>query len=1071
MAGDMQVQRLRARIPELARFVVRADLAIAPVEMHDGRDLDLLSMDEGWQELVLGEQWGGADVWAILRLQVTVPLHWRAALMDGTCRARVVLDLNHDGGPNGLGGSEAMIYIDGLPFQGLDPNHRTIDLDSALCDGMTHQIVVQAYSGPRAQRLAQCQVEMVDRAAEGTYYDLFALLDAVEALAPDSGERSALVALLVSAEQTIDRRPMAPGEMVAALGPARALLAERLAFVRAAHAPGGPRVLAVGHAHIDTAWLWPLAQTRRKVARSWSTAVRFMDRFPSYRFLATQAQQYAWIQAEEPHLFGQIADRIASGQWEAGAAMWVEPDVLITSGESLVRQLLFGQRYLRETFGRTCRFLWLPDTFGYSPALPQVLLGAGVDTFITSKISWNETNQMPHDLFAWRGLDGSEVLTWFITTPMDRRYAGWPRNGDSHLMDISTYNGALTAPEIVGTWQRFREKALTSTTLCAFGFGDGGGGPTATMLELAERFAALPGVPTVQSGTVQEFVDQTRAALASAPVPVPVWDGELYLEYHRGTYTSQGWIKRANRWAEHLYHDAEVWAAWASLDDGRGAQRMAVLNRGREIVLRNQFHDILPGSSIAAVYSDARREHAEAAELGEQERAAAQATFVVTDENAARAGVVAFNGVPVDRDDPWLAPLPVTWSGEPLALTTTAGEIVPSQVVETGEGPRLLVDAAVPALGYRALTLRTGTASVAVDGVTATTRGLENRFFRLDLNEHGVWSRLFDKRAQREALAVGGGGNQLTAFEDRPIEFDAWDINAYYADKPYPVNNLVDCRVVEAGPVRATIRLTYRYRSSTIQQSLSLYANLPRIDIETTIDWHERQTLLKAAFPLAVRSQHATYECAFGYVERPTHRNTSWDAARFEVPAHRWADLSENGYGVSLLNDGKYGHDCLGHVLSLTLLKSAIYPDPLADEGHHRVTYALYPHGAGWDMAQTVGQAYLLNLPPRAVLATPARALPTEGVSLVRSSRAQVVLDTVKPAEDGDGLIVRLYDCARSRGEVTLTFCRPVRAAAACNLLEDPLAVEDIVVDGATVRLPVAPFQIRSLRVRLEGVS
>jgi alpha-mannosidase len=429
------------------------------------------------------------------------------------------------------------------------------------------------------------------------------------------------------------------------------------------------------------------------------------------------------------------------------------------------------------------------------------------------------------------------------------------------------------------------------------------------------------------------------------------------------------------------------------------------------------------------------------------------------------------------------------------------------------------VDAPLPGLGYRALQVRIAPHEVpsaahpaggvrreparsaqewgvdpsrAADALEISTERLENRFFRLTLDARGVWSSLLDKRYDRQVLAAEGGGNALVAFEDKPVEFDAWDINSYYVDKAWPIDDVSELRVVETGPLRGGIEIVRRYQASTIRQRILLHARLPRIDVVTQIDWHERQTLVKAAFPLAVRSSRATYECAFGHVERPTHRNTSWDAARFEVPAHRWADLSEAGYGVSLLNDGKYGHDCLGHVLRLTLLKSAIEPDPLADEGEHRFTYALWPHGPGWSVEETVRQAYALNLPPRAVL-LPASAAPGSGAApaaaptspvggssllvprreeglvaaLVTCDRPQVVLDTVKTAEDGDGLIVRLYDCAGSRGPATLTFAGPVERAAFCNLLEEPLAGEGPACEGHTLRLYVEPFQVRTLRVNL----
>ena len=530
-----------------------------------------------------------------------------------------------------------------------------------------------------------------------------------------------------------------------------------------------------------------------------------------------------------------------------------------------------------------------------------------------------------------------------------------------------------------------------------------------------------------------------------------------------------------NRRAEHALHEAELWASWAGLLGAAIDGWRPDLYRSWEIVLRNQFHDILPGSSVAEVYVDQRAEHAEALRLAEEVSEAAQ-DAIIGSLPLPQSGpaLVVFDALPWRREGVATFPNQLSTDRRPV---DASGQGLPTQEVRDWDD-RLatLIDALPrPSLSVSIVPLASSAdPDPSYAEVHATLRVLESKFFRLELDETGAFASLLDKRHDRQVLAPGGGGNRLLAFEDKPISYDAWDIDAYYVEKPTTLDTVDEWRVIEDGPVRAGVEIVRRWEGSTIRQRILLYATMPRIEIQTDIDWHHRQVLLKAAFPLAIHATEARYECAFGHVSRPTHRNTSWDAAKFEVSGHRWADLSETGYGVSLLNDGKYGHDCLGNVLRLTLLKSAISPDPLADEGHHRFSYALMPHGPDWSIEETVSAAYAFNLPARFRLVEGhAGKSGTTGVglatqSLIRSDGEHAVVDTVKPAEDGKGLIVRVYDCANRRGVVTLTFLLPVVVATSVTLLEelDEMA-EAIEVEGNALTFSLLPFQVRSFRVRL----
>ena len=1072
--ADFNELRLRARAEETRDQAVRDIAPIERLRIRPGRPAGAQAEhydDSTWDVAAPGTAWGGEEEWAWFRIPFRVPDHWAGQ------EVRLRLPI----------GGQAMAYLDGEPWQGLDDNHRTTTLPPRLHDGEAHLLAVECYAaaattGPRAPQerfaLGNCQLELIDPDVAGYAYDLLAGTDALRVLAEGAAERAPLFEALLEAENLVNRREPRSEAFVASIRAARAHLAERLPRFAAGSAPGRPRILAVGHAHIDTAWLWPLAQTRRKVARSWSTVLRLMERFPEYHFLCSQPQHYLWMEEDEPAIFAQLGERIKEGRWEPAGALWVEPDGNLPSGESWVRQLLFGQRYFEQHFGRRSRIVWLPDSFGYSGALPQLLRGAGVHTIVTSKLSWNATNRMPHDTFRWRGIDGTEVMSYFITAGVDPRAEGWASDPDAPQIGMATYNGHMTAPELVGAWSRYRDKGLSSEVLYPYGWGDGGGGPTEEMLEFAARMGDYPGLPKLRQASAEDFLQGLHDHVWDDP-RAAVWEGEMYLEYHRGTYTSQAGVKLGNRRAEHALHEAELWASWAGLIGAAIDGWRPDLYRSWEIVLRNQFHDILPGSSVAEVYVDQRAEHAEALRLTEAVSEAAQDAIIGTlPLPESELALVVFDALPWRREG--VATFPNQLPADRWPVDGSGQRLPTQEVRDWDDRLATLIDALPrPSLSVTVVPLASSSdPDPSYPEVHATLRVLESASFRLELDETGAFASLLDKRHDRQVLAPGGGGNRLLAFEDKPISYDAWDIDAYYVEKPTALDMVDEWRVIEDGPVRAGVEIVRRWEGSTIRQRILLYANMPQIEIQTNIDWHHRQVLLKAAFPLAVHAAEARYECAFGHVSRPTHRNTSWDVAKFEVSGHRWADLSETGYGVSLLNDGKYGHDCLGNVLRLTLLKSAISPDPLADEGHHRFSYALMPHGPGWSIEETVSAAYAFNLPARfRLLEGQAGKGGITGrghrgeltmQSLVRSDSDHAVVDTVKPAEDSEGLIVRVYDCANRRGAVTLTFLLPVVAATAVTLLEEPDDMaEAIEVEGNTLTFGLLPFQVRSFRVRL----
>src|ERR687894_690102 len=752
-----------------------------------------------------------------------------------------------------------------------------------------------------------------------------------------------------------------------------------------------------------------------------------MDRYEDFVFNQSSAQLYAWIESEAPDLFARVRERVAAGRWEPVGGMWVEPDCQTPSGESIARQLLYGQGYFEDRFGRRSKVAWLPDTFGFSPAVPQLLRGAGIDGFFTYKLNWSEANSFPHDLYEWEGLDGSTVLAHSFDNPGQ------------------DYNGNVRPLDLLGTWKNFEGKRRHPETLFSFGWGDGGGGPTEEMLENYARLKSFPAMPRLRMALVDDFFENLPKR------GLPRWTGELYLELHRGTLTTQARVKQLNREAEHRLLEAEALLTLASL---RGAAYPAEeLDGAWKTLLLNQFHDILPGTSIREVY-DVTHE--------ELER-------VVRTAEALRDGALGGN-----RDErPTLLvanaslhprPLTVLLSGdEAQSLAEDGGNPFPTQETEDG---RLLVHdlgRAVPGLGWTAL--RGSEGGEPAGGVRAEGHGggaiIENDLLLAEVGADGTVHRLYDKEAEREVLA--GRANALWAYTDKPRNWEAWDVEEGYEEEgeEIPAGRV---EIVERGPLRASVRVMRRWRDSSISQTYRLLSGSRRLDVETWVDWHERRVLLRALFPLNVRSHETTSETMFGAQRRPTHGNTGWDAARFEVSAHRFCDLSEPGYGVSLLNDGKYGHSAKGNVLGISLLRSPLYPDPAADEGEHRFTYSLFPHPGDWTAAGVAREAFALNAPLFPVMAQK-DTLP-QGFSLVEAEGLELALGSLKLAEEGDSVILRLYEPHGARGECTLRFGRPVESVERVNLLEE--AEGPVEVHKGAVRLRVQPFEVVTLRVEWE---
>lgn len=994
--------------------------------------------------IALNERWPSRNFPVTLRFEITVPTDWTGPV-----------SLRFDVGGEGL------LTVNGQPIGGLNPYHHEYLL-AGICGGQRLSIEIHAspkdlFGRPNLHpRLKAAHLVEPDLEVRALHDDLSAAHEAARQLLvhgqPDLAaqladalsdlfnqlpiQRSDSAAYLSRAVQQREQAdqiagiwdewdfasedsPPFPDDLRPALRQARQVWDERRADLLDRFPPTGEIRLS-GHAHIDLAWLWPLSETRLKAQRTFSTVLTLMEQYPDFTFNQSSAQLYRYVEEDAPELFSRIQQRVQEGRWDVVGGMWVEPDGNLISGESWARQLLYGQRYFAEKFGKLARACWLPDTFGYAANLPQLLQLSKIPYFFTIKLTWNETNTFPYDLYHWEGLDGSRVLAHSFYNPL-------PAQG---------YNGDIAPLDVLQTWGNFRGKRHSPASLLSFGHGDGGGGPTAQMLEDYGRIKAFPGLPRLKMTRVAEFYDEVKAT------NLPTWVGEQYLEMHRGTFTSQARVKKFNRRLEHTLVETEAACTLAHrlLGQPYPRQDLAAL---WQTLLRNQFHDILPGSSVKAVYDVAHQELGAALERAQAMRNTE--LQALSDAVSGPERIVVWNLSSDDR------PLHAVLETE-HSLTLTTAEGLPVHTHFQGGQLHLHGEIAVPGLGYLALKVEQQEAPASAMNTTPDDLTLDNTFLRVTVGDDGTFTSIYDKQLAREMLA--GRGNQVWAYVDIAREYDAWEVDAAYAEDgeellaAQPPERLADA------PYPA-IRVIRKHGDSTITQVYELRPGSARLDIKTEVDWRGRHTFLRSLTPVNIRSPHATYETAYGSVVRTTHTNTSWDAAQFEVPAHRWADLNDGACGVSLLNDSKYGYSCRGNVLGLSLLRSPVYPDPTADEGQHQFTYALYPHAGDW-RGGTLREAQDLNAP---LIALPSTA--TEGTFPMQSRLlalpAGLRLSALKLAEDSDAAILRVYEAHGQQVSLGSLSALKIHHWKVVNLLEDGVSA------CAEPEQAIRPYQVLTL--------
>lgn len=970
--------------------------------------------------------------------------------------------------------ADSLVFIDGVASGAINPFHEKLRLSASGEAGRRYELCMESYAGHRYAGEHPFQGEAViltlshripdypnvfesagllakREAVYRLFYDASVLFELALTLDADSLRKSRILRGLYEALRKISFE--ARGEELEAAAAAASL--ELSPLLSARNGDSAPTIDLVGHAHIDHAWLWPIAETERKAARTFANMARYASEFPEFVFVQSQPAQLEIVEREYPDVFAAVKAAYAAGQWEPNGGMWVEADCNIPSGESFVRQFLVGKAASRRMLGYEGDTLWLPDVFGYSAALPQILRGCGIDYFVTSKINWNDTTRFPYDTFLWRGIDGTAVKTHFITSRMDG------------------YNGAVTPERLADAWHHVQHKEIQEAVISSIGEGDGGGGTKRSDLEYARRLANLEGAPKARWRRVSEAL----AEIFAHPEDLPEWKGELYLELHRGTYTTQALMKRNNRKAEFAMRDAELFLTVRALSSKGGAASYprAELLEHWKTMLTHQFHDIIPGSSIGRVYRDAEAAYARL--FPELERLSHGAMRDIAGEGAgaaeaaASASVAVFNSLSWERRS--LVELPAgcgSWDGlAPAegAAGCAAREGSATQRLKGLDGAdRLFALASVPSMGIAGYA-PAAAAKPAEKAFAYSAGRLVTPFYEVAFDASMRITSLVDRASGRQFAGGDVPLNALQSAEDMPVLWDAWDIDADWKRGIVEETRLVSSEVVSEGPLFIAIRSRYRIgERSSLVQDMIFHAYDRRIDFSTEVDWAESHRLLKAAFGTSIATDSVRCEIQFGNVLRATHQNLPQDRARFEICAHKWICLEEPGCGIALLNDCKYGHDVSGGLMRLSLLRSPKAPDAEADMGSHAFTYALLPFEGDFADSEVVRQAYDLNAPLAAVGSAAPAARPTSFFSL---DERRVCLESVKLAEGSERAALRLYETTGSPRRARLSTKSRIAGAWEADMLER--GEKSLAHGEKELELEFRPFEVKTILLELEPLA
>lgn len=981
------------------------------------------AMKGKYQNVEPGFRWGPAWKTVWFRCSGVIPRSWQDK--------RVVAILET--------GGERTLWKGNVPICGADDPHPYVLVTPNAKGGERVELYVQAYGGNPSVRvhghpapddplpfiLKEASIRTFDHELWQLYLDFRFYFELAKTLNENDVARAHIIRGLNEAINVFDLEK-------------RATLAEAKRIVK--EACSAKRVdryhtlTPIGHAHLDTAWLWPLHITMKKMAHTTATQLALMNEYPEYVFAHSQASQYKWLQEQYPKLFERVKDKVSEGQWEPVGSMWVESDTNLISGESLVRQFLYGIRYFQEHFGINTRDMWLPDVFGYSAALPQILSKFGIEYFMTQKISWNEFNRFPHNTFWWQGIDGSRIWT--------------------HFPPADTYTGMCTPEQLRKHLFDNRDAARNDMGLYVFGYGDGGGGPTAEHIEFLRRAARAPGMPQIKWQSAKSFFKEAKENSRD----LPVWAGELYFEYHRGTYTTQAQNKDHNRRCEFMLRDAEYLACFTP-GFPKSYPHSKIESLWKRVLLL-QFHDILPGTSVREVYEDSEKEYnAIKSELHQLIETSIRQISEKANTASMKRPIALFHFADVVSEGRIK-----NFKGDPPQSILCGDQSLPVQAIEMFGEKQIIFAVPEAALGKVAIADLQTEPPIERPRLKGAAKKIENDQWAVRFDAHGNITSVISLEDQTEFIQQGALANVFQVFEDKPTKWSAWDVDAFAWETCKELLKSERFELVEKGPVRVAVELEKKFGNSRIRQRISL-GPTPGIRFDTEIDWHENEKMLKTAFPVNVNASHATYEIQFGNIQRPTHMNTSWDLAKFEVCAHKWVDLSEGDHGVALLNNAKYGHDIHENVIRLTMLRSPKAPDPLADMGIHRFTYVLLPHFGPYHWAGIVRAGIALNAQTYALSLPKHKGIEPSEQPYVCCEDRNVIIESVKKAEDSNHIIVRLYECHNSRGTAELSCTKPVKSAYTCGLMENE--IEELTINEGMIQFDYKPFEIITIKLIL----
>jgi alpha-mannosidase len=1009
--------------------------------------------DEDWQTIQPGEYWGGLRKDFVLRTSFNVSKNWsnRASFMLKIGNSKSLEALSF------LYGPEALLYIDGELCCGLDPNRQRIDIPEKYLDGENHLLALAGWTGIKDElyEMELPRIVAVNESMQTFIYKVEVVLDVLKSIGDGHYGYGPMLTTLNEIFLMLPNYKEDKQKFYLSIKQGNKSIDEKIIKIGLSDEV---TVYACGHGHLDLAWLWTISQTKKKGARTFSNVLRLMDKYPEFYFSQSQPNLYEFIEINYPEIFKKIVNRIKEGRWEPMGGMWVESDCNITGAESLARQFLLGRQYYDEKFdGKDSKVVWLPDTFGFPWQMPQLMKQAGIEYFATAKLSWNQYNRMPYDSFWWQGLDGTSTLTQLVTTSKP----GWWG---------ATYSADLTVDEINVTWEKTQNKELNNCLLIPYGIGDGGGGPTEEMVEKAQIMKDFPHLPKVKTAKVIDFFEDMTE---EKKCKLPVWNDELYFELHRGTYTSQAKIKYNNRLCERILHNGEFLSTMAMIN-ANFKYPHEMFNTLWKLLCLNQFHDIIPGSSIEDVYVDSMKDYKKILEDGEhiclEALSAIESTLpnetdmvIVNPTSFNRSGAIYVENIEDNYD-----------------LISFDNEQIDIQYLTRGAVINL---PDVPSYGYLALKKvdkslverkdETSQASVEMkssnklEGVVISEENhsyiMENNIIRLAISKEGTIISLFDKEFNRELVANNHGINKLKVYEDYPLDWDAWDIDIFYDEKSI-VASCKSIDIIDQGKLYGCIQIESSIYSSKIIQRIELYYDSKQVDFSTTVYWNERNRLLKAEFPVNIISPKATYDIQWGNIERNTHNNTSWDISQFESCGHKWIDISEGDYGVSILNDSKYGHHVKNNIMSMTLLRSATFPDPNVDIGTHYFKYSIYPHKGDW-RSGTAKKAYELNYPIIVHhVEKPSGNNGNGKYSFAQVDNNNIIIETIKCAENDKAVVIRAYENNRTRGSVNLSVDTNIASGIESNILEEELG--NLIVNDNSIRFDTKPYEIKTIIVK-----